>query len=126
MSTKPTADKPDREVYDPVFLNSRREAIIIFFVWMAALVWAVPYCYYYGFLPAGEEFDPHKMTTVLGIPTWLFFGIAVPWLAADAFTTWFCFWYMKDDDLGEPHEGADIAEEIHDMEERAARKEMGQ
>lgn len=93
--------------YDPVFLHARREALIIFLVWVAALLWAVPFCYLNGY---GAGVDPAEISTVWGIPAWLFWGIAVPWLAADAFTTWFCFCYMADDDLGEAHEGADIEE----------------
>ena len=29
--------------WDPVFLHSRREALVIFAVWLAALAWAVPF-----------------------------------------------------------------------------------
>jgi len=34
------------------------------------------------------------------MPSWVVWGIAVPWIVADIFTVWFCFFYMKDDDLG--------------------------
>lgn len=90
--------------YDPVFLHSRREAAIIFGVWIVALVWAVPYCYLNGYLDSGARVDPESLRTVWGIPSWVFWGIAVPWLAADVFTIWFCFCYMQDDDLGEERE----------------------
>jgi hypothetical protein len=53
---------------------------------------------------------------IMGIPTWLFWGIFMPWLAADAFTIWFCFFYMKDDELGEAHEGSDIEEELAELQ----------
>lgn len=96
-----SSSKIDQPEFDPVFLSSRREAIVIFCVWLAALLWAVPICYFNGYLPNIENFDPDNVSTVLGIPTWLFWGIFVPWLAADVFTIWFCFCYMKDDDLGE-------------------------
>ena len=94
----------DTQQLDPVFVHSRREAVIIFCVWAVALVWAVPYCYLNGF--PGDNFDPENFSTTLGIPTWLFWGILVPWLVADVFTTWFCFFYMKEDDLGEEAEEA--------------------
>ena len=105
-----TADTSAPE-YDPVFLHSRREAAIIFGLWVVALLWSVPYCYFAGY----GKFDPVTFETVLGIPKWLFWGIGIPWLAADAFTIWFCFRYMKEDDLGAPHEGEDLAEEIAEM-----------
>ncbi|GAB4144117.1 MAG: hypothetical protein Tsb009_15640 [Planctomycetaceae bacterium] len=119
-SPPPPADHSPE--YDPLFLNSRREAAIIFFVWLAALLWAVPYCYLNGYV---EQVDPETFSTTWGIPTWLFWGILVPWIVADLFTTWFCFCYMKDDDIGEAHEGADLAEEIAEMHaaENAAKQE---
>ncbi len=99
----------DDAVYDPIFLNSRREALVIFSVWAVALVWAVPYCYFNGYSALS---DSSSVETVWGIPSWVFWGIFAPWLIADIFTTWFCFCYMADDELGEAHEGADIAEDI--------------
>lgn len=113
-----TNDPSDRDTpaeepqYDPVFLNSRREAVFIFCVWAVALLWAVPFCYLNGYI---HDTDPQTMSTVWGIPAWLFWGIAVPWLVADVVTMWFCFRFMAHDDIGEAHEGADIEEEIAEM-----------
>lgn len=112
MSAPPPTNESSPVEYDPVFLHARREAIIIFSLWVVALLWSVPYCYLHGY---GGEFDPETFETTLGIPTWLFYGILVPWLVADAFTIWFCFRFMKEDDLGEAHEGADLEEEIAEM-----------
>jgi len=82
--------------FDPTFLNARREALIIFCVWLVALCWCIPYCYFNGYNVA----DPENIPTTLGMPSWVVWGIAVPWIVADIFTVWFCFFYMKDDDLG--------------------------
>lgn len=116
MSDSPTpADRADLEA-DPVFVHARREALLILAVWASCLVWSVTWCYQNGFHLAPEE-----VTTVVGIPTWVFWGIVVPWLAADVFSIWFCFFYMVEDDLGEAHEGLDLEEEIaamHAAEER--------
>jgi len=87
----------DTEEFAPVFLNSRREAIWIFCVWAIGLVWAVPFCYFTGY---DETVDAATFSMTMGIPTWLFWGILVPWIAADIFTIWFCFCFMKDDELG--------------------------
>lgn len=97
----------DSEPYDPVFLHARKEAWVIFRVWLVAMLWAVPFCYYTGYV---DEFDPDSFSTTLGIPTWLFWGIGVPWLVADVVTTWFCLFAMKDDDLGEAPEEAATAD----------------
>ena len=105
----PSSESPD---WDPVFLNSRREAVIIFCLWLAGFAWAVPFCYFTGYI---RDFDPETFSTTFGIPTWLFWGVLIPWIVADLFTTWFCFCYMRDDNLGEAHEGADIEEEIAEL-----------
>ena len=79
-----------------VFLNSRREAVVIFAAWFVALCWSVPYCYINGY---SQQIDPETLSTVMGVPAWLFNGIVLPWIVADLFTTWICFFYMKDDKL---------------------------
>ena len=88
-------------VWDPTFLSARREAIIIFLVWVVCFLWSVPYCYLAGYgAPAAP---PHMLW---GIPSWVVWGIAVPWLVADVFTVWMCVAYMSDDD---PLEAVDLA-----------------
>lgn len=83
---------------DPVFLNSRREAIAIFLLWFLCLLWAVPVCYAMGY---GQEVVPRQVPTVMGMPSWIFWGLLLPWLAADGATIWLCFRYIKNDPLGE-------------------------
>ncbi len=123
MSSASNAPATDDSQFDPVFLNARREAIVIFCVWIVCLLWAVPYCYINGYPAAGEEFNPDALKTVWGIPSWVFWGILFPWILANVFTTGFCFFYMVDDDLGEAHEDADLREEIA---ERHAVEEAGE
>lgn len=111
MSTAPSNDTESMQL-DPVFLNSKREAWIILGLWVVALLWSVPYCYFNGFQTG---LDPETVETTMGIPSWVFWGIAFPWVVADLFTIWFCLFYMKEDDLGVAHEGEDLAEEIAEM-----------
>jgi hypothetical protein len=35
------------------------------------------------------------------MPSWVFWGIMVPWAACALFTFWFAGFFMTDDDLGE-------------------------
>jgi len=95
MSERSEQTQPE---YDPVFVHSRREAMIICCVWVAALMWTVPYCYFTGYV---GPVDAENFKTVLGMPAWLFWGVFVPWGVANLFTIWFCFFYMKDEDLGQ-------------------------
>tara|TARA_Y100001960_G_C14721513_1_gene852648 strand:- start:62 stop:715 length:654 start_codon:yes stop_codon:yes gene_type:complete len=60
---------------DPGFLHARREAIIIFLVWVVALLWAVPYCYLNGY-----NIEADQLQLIYGIPSWVFGGIVMPWL----------------------------------------------
>ena len=58
-----------------------------------------------------QEVTPGDVETILGVPRWTFLGIFLPWLAADVITTWFCFRFLKEDDLGQAddEESADVA-----------------
>ncbi len=89
---------------DPVFLNSRREAIVIAGLWFAALLWTVPYCYTFGYQPPD---DPEQLQTVMGMPSWVFWGIAAPWGVCSLATIFLCLSCIRDDDLGEAPEDAE-------------------
>ncbi|MCY3736707.1 MAG: hypothetical protein OXG13_09925 [Gemmatimonadaceae bacterium] len=86
---------PDPPDLDPTFRSTRREAAVIFAVWVAALLWTVPFCYLAGYG------DTAWTDTVAGIPRWVLWGVAAPWAAASAFALWFSLRLMGDDDLGE-------------------------
>ncbi|QDV38144.1 hypothetical protein [Tautonia plasticadhaerens] len=115
---------------DPVYLDSRREALVILLAWLACMIWTVSYCYVNGYTRhdrvAGEvsalvpdlgRFDrtPDSLGTPfgLGIPDWALWGIVVPWVACVGFSAWLCFAYMKDDpepmDRGEDEHMVDPA-----------------
>jgi hypothetical protein len=92
---------------DPVFLHSRREAAVILVAWVVFMVWVVGYSALNAYdVEAGEG----GIETVMGMPVWVFWGVAVPWLAANLFTLWFCFWFMADDPL-EDVPGEEFGEE---------------
>ena len=116
----PPAMEPKKVEYDPCFVHSRREALVILCLWLVAMLWAVPFCHFNGYV---GHVDPENVKTIWGIPSWLFWGIAVPWIVADLFTVWFCFFFMQDDDLGEVQEGSGLDEDIaerHVAEEKPA------
>ncbi len=99
---------------DPVFLHARREAIVIVSLWLLAMLWVVPYCYLNGFHPVS---NPADLKTIWGIPSWVFWGVGVPWLVCDVIAIGLCLFFIKDDDLGEAHEGADLAEDQRRLHE---------
>ena len=70
--------------------------------WALALLWSVGGGYFAGY---GRK--PEDIGLVLGMPDWVFWTVVLPWGACLLFSTWFCFAYMADDDLGQDRdEGA--------------------
>lgn len=84
----------DQYEFDPVYLNSLREAIVILIIFFVFLGYCIPVCFYFGNRPSGDE-----VPSLFGIPAWCFWGVLVPWIVANFVTAWFCFFYMKNDPL---------------------------
>jgi|TARA_B100000809_G_C14791250_1_gene406745 hypothetical protein len=96
---KPNAQKQ----LDPVLVHARREAIIIMAAFVVCMAWSVPWCYMHGYgLPADEP-----VQTVFGVPSWIFYGVIIPWILANIFSIWFCMFYMALDPLGEDQPDGD-------------------
>jgi hypothetical protein len=104
------AESADRFEYDPVYLQSTRELGVIVLLFLGFFIWSVGACYWLGY---GEgESANGKIAVILGMPAWVFWGIFLPWIGVDIAALWFCFFYMKDDDLGEAHEGDDLVRQV--------------
>jgi len=101
MSTASPDNASRTANFDTTYLNARREAFYILIVWIVAFSWTILYCHFNGYQ---ENVDPENLNLVLGIPSWVFWGIAAPWFFADIFTLWYALSYIKDDDLGEDPE----------------------
>jgi hypothetical protein len=93
-SVREPADKEQQ-----LLRNARREGRIIMGVWLLALVWTVAVSYLLGYdRPAAQ------VGLVFGFPDWVFWGVIVPWGLCLAYSVWFCFVTMADDDLGQDPE----------------------
>lgn len=90
-------DPPD----DPIYLTAKREALTVFLAFLVAGVYTVLYCY-----SCGYDLDPATLKTVWGIPSWVVWGIIVPWMGAIGFSVWFSLAFIKDEELGEEREDA--------------------
>jgi hypothetical protein len=86
---------PPVETEQRLLRNARREGLLIMAMWAVALLWTIGAGYVGGY---GR--DPDDISLVLGMPDWVFWAVALPWGVCLVFSTWFCFWYMADDDLG--------------------------
>ncbi len=95
MPTTTPARKADPPL-DPVYLHARRESFEILAAWGVAMIWTLGYCGLFGYDPGTGQIE-----LVFGIPSWVFWGIAVPWLASSLFTIYFSLVRMKRDWLGD-------------------------
>ncbi len=90
-----TDSEPNRE--DPLVTHSLREAKWILLVWVAAFVWVIGYTSRFGYIREGET-----ISTVWGLPAWVFWGVALPWGIATVVSSWFALRYIADEPLIEP------------------------
>jgi fatty acid desaturase len=81
---------------DPVLVSARREALIVFCIWLAAMTYTVTACWAWGY---GR--DPATIRFVLGFPDWVFWGIICPWLVCFGISYLFSHVIMRDEALGE-------------------------
>jgi hypothetical protein len=98
---------------DPVLEHARREAWIIASAWLASTLYCCVYCYLYGYSREGRPLGVGDIQPIFGMPSWVFWGIMVPWIACGVFIFVFAGFFMVDDDLGqdlEPELEEDIRE----------------
>lgn len=92
------------------YRHARREARIVFFVWLIALIWTVGYCYINGYRHDADnplvrigmaDENPQALSEHrLGMPMWVCYGIFAPAVGCSLFTLFFGLFVMADDPLG--------------------------
>jgi hypothetical protein len=90
---------------EPLLKSARRELLFSATVWLASLTWSVGYCAKYGY-----RLKPEELTFTLGMPSWIFYGVMLPWGICTAISGVFAFGIMQDADLGEPEEAPPASE----------------
>jgi hypothetical protein len=88
---------------DPVLQHSRREAIIIGLAWLICTTYSCGYSYLFGYSIPERPLGVEDIHPILGMPSWIFWGVMAPWAVCALFTFWFAGFYMTDDDLGRDH-----------------------
>lgn len=94
MQPAEESTKRPAPVWDVVFVQSRKELIVILIIWLVFAVWVVGAS---GLL--GYEASEGEVAVTWGIPTWVFWSIGVPWVVANGVIGWFCFGFMRDQSL---------------------------
>lgn len=88
---------------DPVFKNAAREAKLALLIYAIAMAWVIGYGAWKGYAERAQD-----VVFILGVPSWIFWSVFVPWFACLGISIWFGLRFMKDDDLGpEKREGVD-------------------
>ena len=84
---------------DPLVKSSRREAVIVSAMFLAAMAYTLGYCGLYGY-------GPNAVITplVFGFPNWIFYGVIVPWVICTAVSIVYALVFITDDPLGEAAE----------------------
>ncbi len=85
-------EKPE----DPVLTSARREALLVFAIWLGACAYSISVCYRLGY---GR--DAATLTYIFGFPDWIFWGVVVPWTVCTALSLVLSSFVIRDDDLGE-------------------------
>jgi len=88
------------ESVDPVYRSSLREMKWILASWTICFLWVIGYTRLYGY-PAPDQ----PLTTVMGMPSWVFWGVFLPWVIAAVVSCWFALTQIQDHPLGEPVAG---------------------
>lgn len=90
----PDSSHSDDKELDPLFVHALREfkasllIFVLFGIWVVGVSWWL-----------SRPTEPDSTQITMGIPTWVFWGVAIPWVAANALIFWFCFRFMTDDPL---------------------------
>jgi hypothetical protein len=71
---------------------------VVIGIWLVAMLWTIGYCGTFGY---GSEGEP---TLVLGVPSWVMWGIFVPWTVCTCLSTILATSFIRDADLGEDPE----------------------
>ena len=70
-----------------------KEVKYLLLAWLFFASWVLIYC---GFEAYGQDHEDVKIT--FGMPSWVFWGIAVPWICSIIYTIYFSLSVMKDNE----------------------------
>ena len=82
--------------------TARREAAVVFVIWLVAITYTVGYSYTFGY-----DRPVESITYVYGVPDWVMWGVVLPWAVSTVAAVWFAVFFMTDEPLGEEQAPAD-------------------
>lgn len=101
MQNKPNALSDESqdlfyEVQARHYRQCRWEAIVVALIWATGLIWSCSVIIGMGYLPVDQR--PEVPQLVWGMPSWVFWGLFVPWFAMILATWWYALFVLKDDE----------------------------
>ncbi len=76
------------------FKQAKSELGIFLTGWLFFAAWVITYSYFNAYKDQNEE-----PSITFGMPSWVFWGIAVPWICATAFTVYLSLFVIKDQEF---------------------------
>lgn len=73
-----------------------KEARIVMLFWFVGLIHCLTMFLTMGYVPPHQR--PDVPDLILGMPTWVFWGLFFPWFIQIGLTFWFALCFMKDDE----------------------------
>ncbi|MAR71993.1 MULTISPECIES: DUF997 family protein [unclassified Halomonas] len=84
------SESSDSKMGRAYYMRTRREAMVAGIIWIVFLVWTVGVSYILGY-------RNNDLSTTMGIPTWIFWGVLVPFYVAALTNSIYAFFYLQDD-----------------------------
>ena len=72
------------------YLRTRKEAMVAGIILLVFFVWTVGVSYWLGYVD-------NDLSTTMGLPTWIFWGVLLPFLTAAVVNSIYAFFYLEDD-----------------------------
>jgi hypothetical protein len=98
--------------------HARREALLALLIWFAAAAYTVGYCTIRAY-----QSDVAPVPLILGIPSWVVWGVLMPWLVCIVVSWWFAYRCMADDPLTASGD-IDVALPASDTQIQTVRREQ--
>ncbi len=73
-----------------------KEAKIVGVIWMSAFIYCSTVLARMGYVPPEQR--PRVPSMIWGVPTWVFWGLFVPWIVLILVTWFFAVFVLKDDE----------------------------
>lgn len=90
-----------RQELDPLCVSALLEFKGILIAWAVNFIWTIGFC-----LAAGYDVDETQISLVFGMPSWVFWGVMLPWFVVSVYSIWFALTQIADHSL-EPTESGD-------------------